>query len=380
MPFLYASTPWIALVVYLLVRVRLPRPLVTVGVVGAKVPLVSVVVPARNEERSVRECVESICASDYPSFEVIVVDDRSDDATAEVARSVAPDRARRLLVVEGAERPDGWFGKPWACTQGAREAEGDLLLFTDADTVHDPALMAMAVGGLEEDHADALTVMGRQIMATLWERLVQPQIMLPMLLRFSNMRRPCEPGRWRGAIANGQYILFRRSVYEELGGHTAVQSSVVEDQRLAQILCRSGKKLSVREGSAVFATRMYRSLAELIEGWSKNVATGAHNSLSPWSRTPVMLLALMTGVTLWIVPPVLALLGVGGMAPTEWALWAAGIIGASALFWGAAKWWLGVPAWYGLLYPLGAVVGAYIFARSWFRGSRIVWKGREYGA
>ena len=379
MPFLYASAPWIALIVYLAIRVRLPRPLSAAGAVTSDVPVVSVVVPARNEERSLRDCVQSICASDYPAFEVIVVDDRSDDDTAEVARSIAPNRARRVFVVEGAELPDGWFGKPWACAQGAGEAQGDLLLFTDADTVHGPSLMAMAVAGLEEDHADALTVIGRQLMETLWERLVQPQIMLPMLLRFSNMRLPCEPRRWRGAIANGQYILFRRPVYEELGGHTAVKNDVTEDQRLAQLLCRSGKKLTVRGGSTVFATRMYRSLGELIEGWSKNLATGARRSLPPLSRTPLMWLSLISGVILWIVPPVLAVLGAGGIAPAGWAVWAAWVTGASAVFWAAAKWWLGAPPWYGLLYPLGAVVAAYIFVRSWTRGSRIEWKGREYG-
>ncbi|MEE8146668.1 MAG: glycosyltransferase, partial [Longimicrobiales bacterium] len=121
MPFLYASAPWIALIAYLAIRVRLPRPLAEAGAVTSDVPVVSVVVPARNEERSLRDCVESICASDYPAFEVIVVDDRSDDATAEVARSIAPNRARRILVVEGAELPDGWFGKPWACSQGVGE-------------------------------------------------------------------------------------------------------------------------------------------------------------------------------------------------------------------------------------------------------------------
>ncbi len=379
MPFLYASAPWIALVIYMVIRVRVPRPLVAVGAFGSDAPLVSVIVPARNEERSIRDCVRSICASDYPAFEVIVVDDRSEDRTAEVARAVAPDRARRVVVVEGAELPDRWFGKPWACTQGAAEARGDLLLFTDADTVHEPPLMAMAVAGLEEDDADALTVMGRQLMETFWERLVQPQIVIPMLLRFSNMGRPCEPRGWRGAIANGQYLLFRRSVYEELGGHDAVKNEVVEDQRLAQILCRSGKKLAVREGATVFATRMYRSLAELIEGWSKNMATGARQSIRPWARTPVMCVSLLSGVTLWIVPPVLALLGVAGFVPFGWGVWAACITGASAVFWAASTRQLQAPPWYGLLYPLGAVVGAYIFVRSWARGSRIEWKGREYG-
>ncbi len=379
MPFVYASAPWIILIVYIAIRVRLPRPLVEVGAPDGDVPLVSVIVPARNEERSIGDCVESICASDYPAFEVIVVDDRSVDGTAQMARAVPPNRARRVVVVDGAELPGGWFGKPWACVQGAEKAQGELLLFTDADTIHSPKLMSMTVAGLDEDAADALTVMGRQLMETFWERLIQPQIVVPMLLRYSNMRCPCEPKGWRGAIANGQYILFRRSVYEELGGHEAVWNEVVDDQRLAQLLCRSGKKLTVREGATVFATRMYRSLGELVEGWSKNMSAGARQSLRPWARTPVMWVSLFSGVTLWIVPPGLALLGLSGIVSAGWAIWALSVTGASAVFWAAALVKLDAPPWYGLLYPLGAAVGAFIFVRSWIRGSRIEWKGREYG-
>ncbi len=356
----------------------MPHPLAAVRGRGNDAPMVSVVVPARNEERSIRECVASICASDYANFEVIVVDDRSDDATAELARSVDPRCARRVEVVPGSELPSGWFGKPWACFQGAARAEGELLLFTDADTVHAPELLAMSVSALEEDRADALTVMGRQLMETFWERLVQPQVAVPMLLRFSRMDKPCEPRGWRGALANGQYLLFRRSVYDELGGHEAVRNEVVEDQRLAQILCRAGKKLVVREGATVFATRMYRSLAELIEGWSKNMASGARQSVPPWASLPVMWIALFSGVTLWIVPPVLALAGLFGVVPSPWGVWAVWVTAGSAVFWGAATWRLHGPPLYGILYPLGAVVGAYIYVRSWVRGSRIEWKGREY--
>jgi hypothetical protein len=114
-------------------------------------------------------------------------------------------------------------------------------------------------------------------------------------------------------------------------------------------LCRSGKKLTVREGSTVFATRMYRSLRELIEAWSKNLAIGARRSLPPWSRTPLMWLSLISGVILWIVPPVVAVLGAGGIAPAGWGVWAVWVTGASAVFWAAAKWWLGAPPWYGFV-------------------------------
>ena len=302
MPSTVAFAPWIALVVYLLIKVRLPRPLPVTDATDRATPLVSVIVPARNEERSIRSCVESISASDYPDFEVIVVDDRSDDATLELARAIPRNHARRVVVVEGHPLPKGWMGKPWACAQGAKVAEGDLLLFTDADTVHAPALLGQAVAGMVEDEGDALTLLGRQIMETFWERLVQTHMMAAIIFRFPNPSKPRPPERWRNAIANGQFMLFDRGVYEEIGGHEAVKGEVVEDQRLAQILCRSGKRLTVRAAEGVFATRMYRSLGESIEGWSKNLSLAARQSVPPWAVPIVMPAGIVVSVLIWIVP------------------------------------------------------------------------------
>lgn len=382
MPPPVAFAPWIALAVYLLIRLRLPRRLpdvaTEVDATERSGPLVSVIVPARNEERSIRSCVESICASDYPEFEVIVVDDRSDDTTLDLARAIVPNRARRVMVVEGQALPEGWMGKPWACAQGARAAEGDLLLFTDADTVHAPALLGRAVAGLTEDGGDALTLLGRQIMDTFWERLVQTHMMAAFVFRFPNPGKPCPPKRWRDAIANGQFILFDRSVYEEIGGHEAVKGEVVEDQRLAQILCRSGKRLTVREGEAVFATRMYWSLDELIEGWSKNLSLAARQAVPTWAGPITMPTAILVSVAIWIVPPVVLLLSLAGWGTSTWWIWSTSITGFSVLVWSLAAWRLRAPLWTGLFYPLAAGVVNYIFLRSWIRGGRVEWKGREY--
>ncbi len=378
MPPPVAFAPWIALAVYLLIKVRLPRPLPRTDVADGEAPFVSVIVPARNEERSIRTCVESVCGSAYPDFEVIVVDDRSDDATLEMARAVPLNHAQRVVVVEGHPLPDGWMGKPWACAQGARVAKGDLLLFTDADTVHAPELLGQAVAGMVEDKGDALTLLGRQIMDTFWERLIQTHMMAAIVFRFPNPGKSRPPERWRDAIANGQFLLFSRGVYEEIGGHEAVKGEIVEDQRLAQILCKSGKRLVVRGGEAVFATRMYRSLHELIDGWSKNVSLGARQAVPHWAVPGVMPVAILASVGIWIVPPVILLLSLVGAGPVGWGIWSASITGFSVLMWGLASWHLRAPLWTALFYPLAALVVNYIFLRSWIRGGQIEWKGREY--
>lgn len=378
MPPPLSFAPWIALVVYVLVKVRLPRALPGADPTDSWAPSVSVIVPARNEARSIRSCVESIAASDYPDFEVIVVDDRSGDTTLDIARAIPPNRARSLVAIEGDPLPDGWMGKPWACAQGARVAKGNLLLFTDADTVHAPELLRRAVAGLAEDRGDALTLFGRQIMGTFWERLVQTHMMMAIVFRFPNPRRPCPQERWRSAIANGQFILFDRAAYEAIGGHEAVKDEIVEDQRLAQVLCRSGKRLALRGAEDVFATRMYRSLRELIDGWSKNLALAARNMVASWAGSLVLPAGILVGVSLWVVPPVILVMSLSGVASGAWGVWSASITGFSVLLWSLASWRLGAPFWTGLFYPLAAGVVNYIFLRSWIRGGHVEWKGRKY--
>ncbi len=382
MPPPVAFAPWIFLVVYILIKVRLPRPLPSplqvADATDRAAPFVSVIVPARNEERSIQLCVESIAASDYPDFEVIVVDDRSDDATLELARAIPSNHARRVVVVPGHPLPKGWMGKPWACAQGVKEAQGDLLLFTDADTVHAPELLGQAVAGMIEDEADALTLLGQQIMETFWERLVQTHVMAAMIFRFPNPGKPLPPERWRDAIANGQFMLFDRGAYEEIGGHEAVKGEVVEDQRLAQILCRSGKRLTMRAAETVFATRMYRSFDELIEGWSKNLSLAAHQSVPPWAAPIIMPAGIVISVLTWIVPPVVLILSLSGVGPGGWGMWSGWITGLSMIAWGLVGWRLRAPFWTGAFYPLAAGVVNYIFLRSWIRGGHVEWKGREY--
>jgi len=372
------SLPWVAFLFFVVLRVRLPLELADPPTGPVEAPFVTVIVPARDEERSIARVLGSLAASRYPSFEILVVDDRSADRTAELARAAGPDRARRLEVISGEPLPEGWLGKPWACWQGAERARGDLLLFADADTVHGPDLLRRSVGELLRREADALTVLGRQLMGTFWERLVQPQIFMTMMVRFVDQRWPLPQRRWRSAIANGQYLLFRRTVYDALDGHRGVRDQVVEDQALAQRLVREGFRLWVGRAEDQLATRMYQSLGEIVAGWSKNLVLGGLQSLPRWIRPVAPGLLLLTGVILWLLPPLVLIGAVTGLLG-GWSLaWSAVVVTASALFWAMVGVRLGVPARYGVLYPLGAAVGSWILIRSWRHMERVVWKGREY--
>lgn len=375
LPLLFAS-PWLAILAFLVLRVRLPRPLPVHA--PASTPLVSIVVPARDEAVNIGSCVGSLVCSRYPDFEVVVVDDRSADGTGELARAVGTGNARRVEVVEGADVPPGWMGKPWACWQGARVARGTVLLFTDADTVHGPDLLERAVAALQEEKADVVTVAGRQLMGSFWERLVQPQVFLSMTFRFHDLERAALRGRWRDVVANGQFMLFRREAYDALGGHEAVKGEVVEDLALAQLTVRGGLRLCVRMAEGSFATRMYRSLAELVDGWSKNIVTGGLQSMPPAVRPFVVPVSVLSGFTLWLLPPLAlaaSFMGVGG--ESLW-VWSASAVGLSLVIWMGFTARMGAPFWYGLLYPLGAAVWLAIFLRSWSRGRHVEWKGRSY--
>ncbi|HET9948538.1 MAG TPA: glycosyltransferase family 2 protein [Longimicrobiales bacterium] len=383
------TLPWLWVIALVLLAARLPRELPEAPASRAHprgAPLVSVIVPARNEAANIERCVRSLAASRYAPFEVIVVDDRSEDDTARIVRGLDRGAAESLRLVEGAELPGGWLGKPWACAQGAAVARGSLLLFTDADTTHGPELLPRAVAALAEERADLLTVVGRQRMETFWERLVQPQIFMVMLLRFPRVERSVRNASWRDALANGQFMLFGREAYAAVGGHGAVKADVVEDLGLAQRVKRAGLALRIRSAEGDLETRMYRSLGELVAGWTKNIVTGGLRSVPAWTRPAVPAIAFGSGVVLWLLPPaaltgaLLAALSGGTAPPLLPALlaWSAALTAASALFWAVFTRRMGAPAAYGLLYPLGAAVAAWIFLRSWVRGRRIEWKGRRY--
>ena len=377
-PFLL-TLPWVGVLLFLLLIARVPRELPEArSSPDGEWPFVSVIVPARNEALNIEKCLVSLTASAYPAFEVIVVNDRSDDDTAERAASVPGGRARSVRVIDGGHLPEGWVGKPWACHRGAAAAEGDLLLFTDADTTHGPDLLGRAVAGLYEEDADLLTVIGRQLMETFWERLVQPQIFLAMLFRFPDFERAAKSRRWRDAIANGQFILFRRASYDEIGGHEGVRDEVVEDLALAQRVKRAGLALRIRGAGTDLATRMYRSLGDLVEGWSKNLVMGGLQSVAPMLRPAVAPVALVAGVGLWVAPPVAFAVSLTGLGGAGLLTWAAAVYAMSALTFTVFTRRMGGPAAYGFLYPLGGLVGTYIFVRSWTRGRTVEWKGRHY--
>jgi glycosyltransferase involved in cell wall biosynthesis len=225
---------------------------------------VSVIVPARNEDASLRACLESLISQPGIEFEIIVVDDGSTDGTRAIAESFAGVR-----VIEPGPLPPGWTGKNNAVTAGARQARGGWLLFTDADTVHKPGSLARAVAEAEQHRADLLSYSPEQEVYGFWEKAIMPVIFaeLACTYRPSEVSDPRSPA----AAANGQYLLITRSAYDAVGGHAAIATTLLEDVTLARAVKASGRTIFFRFGGDAVRTRMYRTLPQLIEGWTKNL-------------------------------------------------------------------------------------------------------------
>lgn len=260
---------------------------------------ISAIVPARDEEATIARCVESL-AEQEEIGEIVVVNDDSRDGTGRVLgelRALIP----RLRVIETGGVPEGWTGKNHAAWLGAREARGEWLLFTDADTVHRAGSAAQALADAERTRAALVSYSPEQELRTWWERALVPFVFcrLAQLYPYHAVSDP----RSSMAAANGQYLLLRREAYEAIGTHAAVRGEVLEDVALARLVKRAGKRIHFARGQGIVAARMYRSFGAMWEGWSKNLAAllgGAGSTvwrevLGVFPVVPVVLLA-MSGV------------------------------------------------------------------------------------
>jgi glycosyltransferase involved in cell wall biosynthesis len=232
---------------------------------AAQRPTASVIIPARNEEACLGDCLKSLVAQSGGAFEIIVVDDYSTDRTREIAQSFSGVR-----VIDAGPLPGGWTGKNNAVITGASNSRGEWFLFTDADTVHLPGSLASALAEAQENHAEMLSYSPEQIAVTFWEMAVLPVVFAELARQYppSVVSDPSSPI----AAANGQYILIRRDAYEAVGGHAAVAGDILEDVALARAVKLAGRKIRFRYAPDAVRTRMYRNYRQLRDGWTKNLA------------------------------------------------------------------------------------------------------------
>jgi len=279
-----------------------------------RTPLVSVIVPARNEEENIAECLKSIFNQDYPNLEVTVVNDRSTDRTAEIVHSLCEQRLKEgktpCSLVNIKELPEGWTGKTYALHSVTAKAKGEWLLFIDADTRHHPSNISRMMEAAQKENLDMLSLLPGLESKSFWERAMQPILAGALMVRYpiELVNNP----RSRIAFANGQYIMIKKSVYEAVGGHEAVRHNLLEDIALArrvknfhrEVDCKAERPFAVKLflGSEVTTTRMYDSFRRIWKGWSR-IFYGAYNRSAP------MVLLLICMVILLSASPLFVFLG-----------------------------------------------------------------------
>ena len=255
-------------------------------------PKVSIIIPTRNEVHNIRACLQSIFALDYPDFEVIVVDGNSTDGTKSIIENEFP----QAKLIEEPPRPRNWIGKPWACHVGSQRATGDILLFTDADTIHKKESLRLLVSVLLTRTNGFLTIVTRLRLQKFWE--------YTLIIIFQSIALSMYGARGSGSrhLANGQYLMFTRKAYEEIGGHEAVFDKIVEDMELASIATEKGRTPVLFYIPHLVSVRMYHSFHELFSGFGKNLAIGA-STLSFGSTVRVVVLHIWA--TGWLFLPIL---------------------------------------------------------------------------
>ncbi len=332
-------------------------------------PLLEVIVPARDEARNIDACIKTLAASDHPSLDVLVFDDGSTDGTVALARAAG------ATVVEGGgdALPSGWKGKPWALERArAHVGEAAWLCFIDADVRVAPEALSRIQSYAIANEVDLVSGFGRLEMGSFWENVVQPSVG-GLILAGNDLAKMNDDTNRDKAIANGQLILVRRAAYDAVGGHSAVRDDILDDIGLAKAFKKAGFRVRALHLRELFSCRMYTGFGELWHGWTKNLFPGMEFKLG-------------------VVALVVALVLLEFLSPYAIAVWAivsgdTPLIAASlallALIHGVRAWMdriFGQPLAYGLLQPLGAaiLVGLLLDSVRRTRMGLRRWKGRVY--
>jgi chlorobactene glucosyltransferase len=336
-------------------------------------PFISVLVPARNEERGIRECIDSLCNQVYSSYEVLVLDDGSTDSTPDILKELIEQYPDTLTIITGSSLPKDWIGKSHACYQLSMKAKGEYLLFTDADTIHSPYSLLSLVRTSRHYQADLLTAVPNQKLSSFWEHLMIPFMhvlyhgYLPNSMIYSNHDS-------RFSAANGQIMLFRYDAYQEIDGHKSVKSSLVEDIDIAKRIKQNKSKVVLANAIDVVSCTMYSGFDEVFMGFSKNFYSGLSEKFS------IFFFFIFHLFTAYVLPPIIVIFALisGNAELMQWGLLLT-ILGMFIRLSSTIQ--FSLPFFHVFLQPLSAFFAIVIAGNSFLwslPNSGRKWKGRTY--
>lgn len=346
-------------------------------------PKISVCIPARNEEETIGELLESLSNQTWSNYSVHVLDDQSTDRTHEIAASYQRKYPDKFFVHSGEDKPDDWLGKPWACQQLSKKSDGEILVFLDADTDVQPVILQHTVYSINHYNLDMLTVWPRQKLVSFWEQTVIPVVfytlltLLPSIYVYriprwmpSKLRKKMAP---KFAAACGQCLAFKRDVYEEIGGHESVKNQVVEDVELAKVIKENGYTLRMFNGIGSIACRMYDNETEIFQGLRKNFLLGFNNNI------PVFIAAGLLHLVVFVLPFITFIMSFFIYEPTIFFLSIAciSVILIERLILAI---WYRINPLFAFTHPLAVLwfqVLAIVKIKDYYSGRTTSWKGRK---
>ncbi len=347
-----------------------------------ELPKVSVVVAAKDEEDNIETCVRGLLEQDYPSFELIVVDDRSGDRTPDILRRLGEEAGSRLRIITVKTLSVGWFGKNNAMREGVAQSSGEWLLFTDADcrqTSRRTLSIAMHEAFAEE--ADFLCITPVLETHTVWERIIQPVCSMALMIWFLPHR--VNKRKTKTAYANGAFMLMRRSCYDAIGGHERVRTEVNEDIHMARLAKQMGLRLWVVENEDLYRTRMYDSPRAAWRGWSR-IFYGCLGSLTRLSAAVFLLVVFSILPWVSLIVAILGRFTADTGVARQWALavwvWLAVILLEQFVVWRLYAVLRAAPKW-SLAYIVGALITLAMLVNAMLKVSgttKTTWRGTSY--
>lgn len=352
------------------------------------VPLVSIVIPTRNEAHRISKCIQTLKLQTYPKLEIIIVDDSTDN-TVEVIKSLAGDD-NRFKIIKQEKLPKDWVGKPFALQQGSKTAKGEWLLFIDADTYYDPVIIERTTDFALKSKLDMLSLAPRHVCISFWEKIIQP-IPLSVILASSPLAKINDP-KSKVAHASGPFIMIKHSIFDKVGGYQTIKEHIADDIEIAKLIKSSGFRLGFANAQSMMSLRMYEKFIDIWEGWSKNSFLGfvqKRQIKSKFLQVLILILGLFAMFDLLILPfysmigSLLIFLILRSLPWMYFFLFAfiTWLVSIFVLVYIQSIYQIGKARYAPLTLFLGGIIVMGIFANSAFKtlsGKGVTWKGRIY--